>query len=65
MTSYQKVKSQNAELRKQIAILIDSPNSTQALEIKMAHNFYKKIETAIWFGNPKNLNTGILTQIIK
>lgn len=50
MNSYQKLKKENEELKKKIAVLCDSPLSLEAVCIKVEHKLKLEIESAVWDG---------------
>lgn len=52
MTSYQKLKKKVEELEKEIQVLVNKPESTQAQEIKYRYKLASNLERIIWFGNP-------------
>jgi hypothetical protein len=67
MTSYQKLKSQNERLKKEIQILIYEPNSGQALAIRAGWELKRHLEEAVWGGQRDctSIGRGILNQISK
>ena len=52
MTSYQRLKKENAELRNRLRILIDEPESLAAMLIRTERQVEKSFEKIVWFGSP-------------
>lgn len=67
MTSYQKLKSQNERLKKEIEILLYEPNSGQALGIRATWELKRQFEKVVWARQSDciSVGNGILNQITK
>ena len=62
MTSYQKLKKENAELRNRLRILIDEPDSLAANLIRTERQLEKSFEKIVWFSDSKVWD-GLISQI--
>jgi hypothetical protein len=52
MNSYQKLKKENAKLKRDIRILIDKPDSYDAMWVKTEYRLDRGMEEVIWFSSP-------------
>lgn len=48
----QKMKNRIKELEKEKTILIETPTSIRAIEIKASHKIFKEFEESLWYGSP-------------
>jgi hypothetical protein len=52
MTTYQKLKHENDKLKQDLMHLVNYPESVRSAQIKLEWMLKKKMEDAIWAGNP-------------
>lgn len=63
-TTYQRLKRENQELKTKLFTLVSSPDSMEALKIKLEVVQCADIEHAIWQGDTaSNNNEGLIKQI--
>lgn len=55
MNSYQKLKSENRLLKKYLDILVNRPDSPEAIQISFNYKLKKQTEDAIMFGTPTGM----------
>lgn len=65
LSGYQKLKKENQELRNKLIILVNTPNSAAALEIKTEMTLRQEIENAVWKGCSSNISDGFLKSIFQ
>lgn len=51
LSSYQKLKQEVVELKRQLMVVCTEPNSIEAITITARKRFGKDIEKAVWAGN--------------
>jgi hypothetical protein len=51
MTTYQRLKAENAELKRQLLIVTQKPNRAEATLIIKQWKLYADIEKAMWMGD--------------
>jgi hypothetical protein len=56
MTTYQRLKAENAELKRQLLIVTQKPNSAEAILIIKQWKLYADIEKAMWMGDSTTEN---------
>lgn len=63
-TTYQRLKRENQELKTKLVTLVSSPDSMEALKIKLEVVRCVDIERAIWQGDTTNANNeGLIKKI--
>jgi len=58
ISSYQKLKAKNRELRQDIRTLVLSPDSMEALRLKAKYTFQYQAEDAIMYGHSTTIIEG-------
>ena len=63
MTTYQKLKKENMELRRELDMLANEPDCAASIIIKMKYRLSRRMKEALWFGNPSfhTKNSTLLT----
>lgn len=56
LSSYQKLKAENAKLKADLRELAARPTSERSIIIKMIEIYQEKLESIIWHGNPTTEN---------
>jgi len=66
MTTYQRLKKENEQMRRELDIVCNEPNSREGFSIKSKYRFKRKIEEQFWNGDTTKQEyrmQGIITQI--
>jgi len=65
LSGYQKLKKENQVLKNKLALLVHSPNSIAAMEIKRDMVLAKNIEDTVWAGDTSGKNNeGFIKSIL-